>query len=101
MRVVLKVLFKIALLPVWIMLAAVQTIATIVVSLGNTVFFVLSGLCFATAAASIAVLGETLAQQKFILIGGCMFGLLPYLAIGAVAALMIVKMIIGGLIFEG
>lgn len=46
------------------------------------------------------VLGETFVQQKFILIGGCMFVLLPYLAIGTVATLMIVKMIIGGIIFE-
>lgn len=95
MRTVLNIFLRVVLFPVWIVLGAVQTVGAIVVNLGNTVFHLLSGTCFVAAVACVLLVGEPISDQKMVLIGGCVFGLLPCLSVGVLSAVAIVKMIVG------
>ena len=100
MRFLLKNVMRIVLIPVWIMLGAIQAVGTVIVNLGNTLFYVLSGLCFLCAIACVGVVGEPISDQRMVLIGGCVFGLLPVFAIGILAAITIMRLVIGTVIFE-
>lgn len=100
MHTVLRIFGRVMLVPVWIILGTVQAIGTIVVGMGNTLFYVLSGLCFLTAIACVGLLGETIADQRVIFTGGCVFGLLPFFMTGMVAVVTFAKLLVGAMIFE-
>lgn len=86
MKFLVRNIMRMVLFPIWVLLGVIQAVGTIVVSLGNTIFYVLSGLCFLCAVACIGMVGEPISDQKMVLIGGCVFGLLPVITIGVLAA---------------
>lgn len=99
MCTVLRIFLRVILVPVWLLLGAVQVVGTIVVGMGNTLFYVLSSLCFLTAIACVGLLGETIADQRVILAGGCVFGVLPFIMTGAVAVVTLAKLLLRDVIF--
>lgn len=94
-----RVFLRIVLFPLWVILGLLQVVGNIIIGFGNIVFYVLSGLCFLTAVICIGLLGETLADQRVILIGGCTFGIFSFILINVLSFVALMKIFIGDLIF--
>lgn len=94
-----RIFFRIALFPLWVILGVLQAVGNIVIGLGNFVFYILSGLCFLTAVVCIGLMGETLMNQRMIIVGGFIFGLLPLLTIGALLLVTMAKVFVTDIIF--